>query len=143
MPLISGVLLIPMGRALKLLNVIFAMFLFASGLVAPIYARFVGGIGVDFITTGIAYSIFAMASGILMLVISKREDRAKHKEKVMAFGYGLSFVGYIGYTFVRAPIHLFVLELFFGIASAMETPAFDPIYSSNLSTGKFASEWGL
>lgn len=38
---------------------------------------------------------------------------------------------------------LFLVQMIFGIGKAIETPAFDEVYSKHLDHGKFASEWGL
>ena len=35
-----------------------------------------------------------------------------------------------------------MVQIIFGISTAIGTPAFDSLYSKNLQKGKFASQWG-
>jgi MFS family permease len=115
----------------------------AAGLFGPIYAVFVEEIGGDLLTAGSAYSAFAIAAGILIFFISRWEDHVKHQEKLVVAGYALSCLGFLGYLLIREPWHLFVVQVIFGLGEAINTPAYDGLYSKHLDRGKFASEWGL
>jgi hypothetical protein len=132
-----------MNKILKTLLFADSFSIFAVGMFGPIYAIFVENIGGDILAAGGAYAAFAMASGILLFLISKWEDHVKHKEKLVVIGYGLGSVGIIGYLFISAPTHLFIVQIILGIAGAIGSPAYDAIYSRFLDRGKFASEWGL
>ncbi|MBU2640173.1 MAG: MFS transporter, partial [Nanoarchaeota archaeon] len=59
------------------------------------------------------------------------------------FGYCLSCIGYFGYLLIREPWHLFIVQIIFGLGSAVGTPAYDGLYSKHLDKGKFASQWGM
>lgn len=131
-----------MKRALKLLLAASGLNLLAAGLFGPIYAVFVEEIGGDLLTAGTAYSLFAFSAGILIFLLSKWEDHVKHKEKLVIGGYALSSVGFLGYLFISKPIHLFMVQLVLGIGEAISAPAWDGMYSKNLSKKKFTSEWG-
>jgi MFS family permease len=115
----------------------------AGGLFGPIYAVFVEEIGGDLLTAGAAYSGFAIAAGILIFLISRWEDHVKHKEKLIIAGYVFSCIGFAGYLLIKAPVHLFIVQIIFGLGEAVGTPAFDGMYSKHLDKGKFISEWGL
>lgn len=132
-----------MQRALKILLFSSAFFMLAGGLFGPIYAIFVEEIGGDILDAGIAYSLFALAAGVLIFIISRWEDHVKHQEKFVVLGYMLSVIGFSGYLLIRNPIDLFAVQIIFGIGEAVGTPAFDGLYSKHLDRGKFASEWGL
>ncbi len=132
-----------MKKELKILNTVSAMFIFATGLLGPIYAVYVEGIGGDLITTGTAYSIYAIASGALIFFLSKWENHLKHKEKIMIFGYLLGCLGFLGYLFVGNATGLFIVQLILGLATAIRVPIFDSLYSKNLDRGKYTSEWGV
>jgi len=132
-----------MKKQLKILLLISAFFSLAGGLFGPLYAVFVEQIGGDLLTAGIAYSIFAIISGVLIFVISKFEDKVKHKEYLIIFGYTFSCLGFLGYIFVQNPLHLFLVQIFFGISEAISSPAYDGIYSKFLEKGKFVSQWGI
>ncbi|RMF54973.1 MFS transporter [Candidatus Woesearchaeota archaeon] len=132
-----------MQRELKILLFSSALFMLAGGLFGPIYAVFVEEIGGDLLTAGTAYALFALAAAILIFVISRWEDHVKHQEKLVVAGYVLSCSGFLGYLLIREPVHLFIVQIIFGIGEAVGTPAFDGLYSKHLDKGKFASEWGL
>jgi MFS family permease len=132
-----------MKRELKLLLVVSALFTLAAELFGPIYAVFVEQIGGDLLTAGGAYAAFAIATGVLIFFIGKWEDRVMHLEKLVVVSYLLNVVGFIGYLMIRNPIDLFIVQIVFGIATAVNTPAFDGLYSKLLDKGKYASEWGM
>lgn len=114
----------------------------SAGLLGPIYAVFVEEIGGNLVTAGSAAAIFSIVSGILIYILGKVEDKIKHQENILIFGRILTFVGLVGYIFVKSPIYLFGVEIILGIATALSSPAFDSLYSKNLQKGKFASQWG-
>jgi hypothetical protein len=132
-----------MKKEMKLLLVVSAFSSLAGGLLAPIYAIFVKDIGGDLLTAGGAYSVYAIATGVLIFFMSKWEDSIKHQEKLIVIGYLIQTIGFFGYVFVTKPIHLFIIQALFGVSKAVWTPAYDGIYSKNLDKGKFASEWGI
>ncbi len=132
-----------MRKKLKILLLASALLMLAGGLFGPIYAVFVEQIGGDLLTAGGAYAAFAIASGVLIFFISRWEDHVKHKEKLIIAGYALSSIGFLGYLFIKTPIHLFIVQAILGMGEAVSSPAFDGLYSKNLQKGKFASEWGL
>ena len=132
-----------MNKSLKILLFTSFFLNLAAGFLGPIYAVFVEKIGGDLLTAGLSFAIFSITSGILIYLLSKWEDHVKHQEKLIIFSRALSIIGFIGYLLINNPIHLFIVQVIFGIATSIGTPAFDSIYSKNLDKGKFASEWGL
>ncbi len=132
-----------MKKTLKLLLEASGFFIFASGMLGPIYAIFVEEIGGNILTASGAWAIFTLFSGILKFFISKWEDHVKHQEKLLIIGYGMASLGFLGYFFVQNAIHLFIVQAFLGIATAIRVPAYDGMYSRNLDKGKAISEWGI
>lgn len=132
-----------MQKELKILLLSSALFMLAGGLFGPIYAIFVEEIGGDILTAGTAYSVFAIAAGILIFFISRWEDHVKHQEKLVIAGYFLSCLGFLGYLLINQTWHLFLVQIVFGLGEAIGTPAYDGLYSKHLDKGKFVSEWGL
>jgi len=114
----------------------------SAGLLGPIYALFVEEIGGNLLIAGGAAAAFSIASGILIFIMGKVEDKIKRQENILIFGRFLTFIGIGGYLLVKSPVHLFAVEILLGIAAALETPAFDSLYSKNLQKGKYASQWG-
>jgi len=132
-----------MQRELKILLSASGLSILAAGFFGPIYAVFVEEIGGGILTAGTAYSVFAIAAGLLIFFISRWEDSVKHKEKLVVAGYAISSIGFLGYLLIRNPFDLFIVQAIFGISIAIRIPAFDGLYSKHLDKGKFASEWGL
>ncbi len=132
-----------MRKKLKILLFASALLMLAGGLFGPIYAVFVEQIGGDLLTAGGAYAAFAIASGVLIFFLSRWEDHVKHQEKLIVAGYFLSTIGFLGYLFIKTPLHLFIVQIILGFGEAVSSPAFDGLYSKNLQKGKFASEWGM
>ena len=64
-----------MRRILKILILSSFFINLAAGLFGPIYAIFVEEIGGDLLTAGTAYAIFAIASGSLIFMLGKWEDK--------------------------------------------------------------------
>ena len=114
----------------------------SAGLFGPLYAVFVERIGGDLLTAGAAYATFSIAAGVLIFILGKWEDSIKHQEKLLVIGRFLEIIGFIGYLLIQTQIHLFIVQIIFGISTAVVTPAFDSLYSKNLTKGKFASQWG-
>jgi len=131
-----------MRRELKILLFASGFYNLAAGLFGPLYAVYVQGIGGDLLTTGGAFSVYAFATGILMFILSKWENKSKHQEVFIILGYMICSLGFFGYLFITKPIHLFFVQILFGIGNAINTPAFDGIYSDNLEKGKSAAQWG-
>jgi len=114
----------------------------SAGLFGPIYAIFVEQIGGDLLTAGGAYAGFSISLGVLVYFLGKWEDKIKRQENLVILGRFLTLIGTAGYLIIKAPIHLFAVQITLGIAQALTIPAFDSLYSKNLQKGKFASQWG-
>jgi len=132
-----------MKKGLIILLACFALFTLAAEVLAPVYAVFVEKIGGDLLTAGGAYAIFMGVTGILIILISKWEDRFKHLEKLVVLGFCIKVVGFTGYVFVSKPVHLFIVQIILGFGEAVSLPAHDGLYSGLLDKGKYASEWGM
>ncbi|MBT3582277.1 MFS transporter [Candidatus Woesearchaeota archaeon] len=131
-----------MKKQLKILLAADSFFVLAAGLFGPIYAVYVQQIGGDLLTAGGAYSAFAFTSGILIYLIGKWEDHVKHLDKLLIASYALSCFGFVGYLLIQRPLHLFAVQIVFGIAGAINKPAYDALYSKYLAKTKAASQWG-
>ena len=114
---------------------------FGAGLFGPIYAIFVEQIGGDIITVGSAWAVYCISVGIAAFIFSRFEDRLP-KEKIIALGYALLSMGFIGYYFVNAPIHLFAVQMYMGLSMAFLNPAWDAYFTIKADKKKEAPEWG-
>lgn len=132
-----------MDTELKILNTASAFNVFAVSLFGPFFAVFVKGIGGSAFVAGSAYSVYAIAAGGLMLAASRFEESRERMDLLLVLGYGLATAAFIGYVFVETPLQLAAVQALLGIATAVQSPAFDELYSKNLDAGHEALQWGI
>lgn len=131
-----------MKKELKILLVAAAFSTFIHSMLGPIYAIFVEKIKGGILEASYAIAIFSISAGILIFIISKWEDKQKHKENLLPIGYLLNSIGFFSYMFVTKPVHLYIVEAIFGFGIAVLSPLYDGLYSKNMDKGKYVSEWG-
>ncbi|MEK6937338.1 MAG: MFS transporter [Nanoarchaeota archaeon] len=131
-----------MKKELKILLLAFCFSSFAFSMLSPIYAIFVEEIGGGILEASYAIAIFTFSSGVLIYLVSRLEDKVKHLEYLLSLGYLVNAIAFLSYVFVSKPVHLYFVEILFGIGIAVLSPVFDGLYSKNLDKGKYVSEWG-
>ncbi len=131
-----------MKRGIKVLLLSDTWATLGLGMIGPIYAIFVEGIGGDILDASWAYFAFLISSGIVMYLISHWEDRVKHKERLVTIGYCLAAFGALSYYFVDSQLTLVLTQIILGLSEAILVPAYDALYSKYLSQTNAASEWG-
>ena len=131
-----------MKKELKILLTAYCFSTFAFSMLSPIYAIFVEEIGGGILEASYAIAIFTFISGLLIMLFSRFGDNVRHQEKLISAGYLINAAGFFMYAFVTKPVHLYVVEILFGIGIAILSPVFDGLYSKYLDRGKYISEWG-
>ncbi|MBU1445702.1 MFS transporter [Patescibacteria group bacterium] len=132
-----------MKKGIKILLVADGWINLALGMIGPIYAIFVEEIGGDILDASWAYSTYMITAGVVMYMLSKWEDRAKHKEKFVIIGYALISLGCLMYFFVFNQLTLLITQAVLGLSIAILDPAFDAIYSHYVKVKEEASNWGI
>ncbi len=128
---------------LRILLTTDGLFLLAAAMLGPIYAVFVEKIGGDILTAGTSFAVFSLVMGVLILIMGKIEDIIlKETELWICAGYFIIAISFFSYLFVKAPWHLFIVQIFLGIGEAIETPAFSALYSKYLDHKRPAFQWG-
>jgi len=130
------------NKIIKILLMADACFIFTTGLFVPIYAVYVAGIGGDLLDAGWAWAAFSLTLGIAIYLLSRWENKHKHYEQCIIGGYALRTLAIFGYLFVQNPIHLIIVQIFFGLGEAFTVPAFDTLFSKSVDPNKEAEEWG-
>jgi MFS family permease len=131
-----------MNRYLKLLLLSSFFVNFSGGLLGPIYAIYVEKIGGDILLVGSSFAVFSIVTGLLTWFLASWEDHIKHKVNLLIYSRVLSVIGFVGYLIINEPIGLFIVQIIFGIATALGNPSFDALFSKHLDRGKETSEWG-
>lgn len=118
-----------MKREIQIILVSSIFWSLAAGMLGPIYAIFVEGIGGDILTTGSAYAAFAFTSGFLMLLTGKFADSFKKPEYLLMISNFLSFLGTTGYLWVSNTTRLFIVQIVLGASEAIGVPVIDGLFS--------------
>ena len=116
---------------------------FAAQMLGPIYAIFVQDIGGDILDVGIAWAIFTISMGILMIIFGKLEDTSFDKRNAVVFGFLLITMGTAGYLLIETPIHLFTVQAILGLGAAMAYPAWDALFMKSVSKKKESTAWAI
>lgn len=130
------------NRSIRILIVTNAFFVFIMGLFAPFYAVYVQKIGGDIAFAGLSWAIFSVVAGVLILLFSRWELKVKEQELLIALGYILRALVFCSYAFMTSLTQLVVTQIFWGVASALGTPAFDSVYAKHTEKDGSIAQWG-
>lgn len=130
-----------MDRLAKLLLFSSSCIGFAGEMFSPFYAVFAEEIGGDLLTAGVAYAFFWITGGVFLYIMSRVERKDKHLSKYIFWGYLIQSIGFLAMVFVKEPLHLFMVEMLFGIGAAITAPAHDGLFSE-LFKEDFVGGWG-
>src|SRR3989339_358191 len=131
-----------MKQGIKILLLADALIDFSLGMIGPIYAIFVEEIGGDILDASWAYFVYMITAGAVMYLLSRWEDRSKHKEKFVVIGYAITSLGCLMYIFVFNQATLMATQAVLGLSVALLDPAFDAVYSHYVKAKHEASNWG-
>jgi MFS family permease len=129
-------------KALKILLLTDACFIFAAGLLGPIYAIFVSEIGGDLLDAGWAWAAFMLTSGIVVFLLSRWENKVHHYEQLIVGGYAIRVVAIFAYIFVQSPMQLMMAQALLGLGEAFTLPAYDALFTKSIDKGREAAQWG-
>ena len=118
------------------------VYVFAAGLLGPIYAIFVQNIGGDILDAATAYAIFTGTIGLAAIVTGRIQQGVRNKRALLISGYGLLACGFAGYLFVTNPFQLFVVQAVLGLGWAWATPAWDSLFARSMDHKREIAGWG-
>ena len=131
-----------LNRSLRVLIMVNSILVFTMGLFVPFYAVFVQRIGGDVAFAGLSWAIFSIISGVLIFLFSSWQLKVKEPELLIALGYILRGGVFISYAFMTNMLQLIATQIFWGIAVALGTPAFDSVYANHTNKESSIVEWG-
>lgn len=117
------------SRIIRTLLLSEGLFLFAGGLLGPIWAVYVENIGGDILEASGAFAAFMLTAAAVTYFLGKIEDRQRYKAKFVVLGYLMGTLGFAGYLFVKDTLSLLGVQAILGITVAVKDPAYDGIYS--------------
>ncbi len=92
---------------------------FALSLIGPFYVVFAQQIGGTIQNLGIAFGFLVFAQAITSYFIGKHSDKIGRRPFLIFTGYVNSLIFFL-YTFVTTTFQLYIIQIFLGIAMAME-----------------------
>ena len=131
-----------LNRSLRVLITVNAILVFIMGLFAPFYAVFVQRIGGNVAFAGLSWAVFSIVSGTFIFLFSNWQLKVKEPELLIALGYILRGGVFISYAFMASISQLMITQVFWGVAVALGTPAFDSVYANHTNKESSIVEWG-
>lgn len=117
------------SRVIRTLLLSEGLYLFAGGLLGPIWAIYVENIGGDLLEASLAFGTFMLTAALVTHILGKIEDSNRYKAKFVVFGYLMGALGFTGYLFVDSPLSLLGVQAILGMTVAVKDPAYDGLYS--------------
>lgn len=119
------------------------IWIFADGLLGPLFAVFAQKVGGDVLEITWAWAIYLIATGIASMVVGKISDVYIKKETLLTAGYALTALFTFGYLFVSTPVHLFVVQAGLGLALALCNAPWFALYDEYSDDDQNGYIWGL
>ena len=145
-------MLISINRIIRTLIISDLVLNLAWGLLAPIFAIFI----LEGITlsdpiraaevAGMASLIYWVVKSFAQIPISRFLDGRKGEYDDFWFMFiGTFMAGLVpfGYMISSAPAHIYLVQIFHGLANALLVPAWYAIFTRHIDKGKEAFEWGM
>ena len=129
-----------MEKVAKILLLAESVWAFGSGLFLPIFAIFSERVGGDILDAGIAAALFLLATSTMQLPLGAWLDKLKEKWFVV-FAYFLTAFVFLGYAFVANKWELFILQIIFGVATAVGDTAWDSMYDRHTEESRSGRLW--
>jgi len=134
------------NKIIKIL--IFSDFIIMSGLglVSPIFAIFITDHIIDgsLVVVGIASAIYLISKSLFQLVVAQRLDKIRGEKddfSCMVLGSFLfSLVPFL-YLICYLPIHLYLVQLIYGIGAALSYPGWCAIFTRHVDGQRTAFSW--
>lgn len=120
------------NKSLKVLFTLNSIFVFGGSLFGPLFAIYVQGFDNKVVTVSLSWATFMIASTFFMYFVSKYGDKVKEKEYLLAGGFIVRSIAWLGYLFVSNMTGLIVIQLLLGLGEALGTPAWNAIFARHL-----------
>lgn len=134
------------NKSLKTLFTLNSIFVFGGSLFGPLYAIYVQGLDNKIITVSFSWAVYMISSTLFMYFVSKYGDKVKEKEYLLAGGFLVRGIAWLGYLFVTNMTGLVVILIILGLGEALGTPSYDAIFAKHLDGNKAImdySDWHI
>ncbi len=136
------------NKAIKTLLTFVFLFNVAAGLYMPIIAIYITQhvVGATLAVVGVSIAIYSITKAFFQIPIARRLDSIKKENDdfyVLLFGILMAIFYSFGFILVRDVWHLYMLEIFTGIADACIMAAYYAIFSHHIDKNSQGYEWSL
>jgi len=137
-----------MNKVIKILIFSDFFIFFGFGLFAPIFAIFITKqiLNADIVTVGIATMIYWIVTSFLRIPVSKFLDKTDGEFddfiSLILGSFILIFIPIL-YIFAKTPIHIFLIETFYGLGTALAIPPWYAIFTRHINKTKEAFNWSI
>ena len=131
---------------LKTLFVYNGVFVFASGLIGPLYAVYVQRFDSNVSSISLSWAAFLLSTTFFLSILSRYGDRIKNKKILLQFGFLIRAIAWISYIFVGDIGALILVQMLLGLGEALGTPSFEALFAEHLDKNRHIkeySEWKL
>lgn len=128
------------NKALRVLFVSNAVFVFAGTLLGPLYAVYVQSIGGGVLAISSSWAVFLVSSTIFTLLVGKLASGIKEMKTLFAIGFLIRAMAWFAYIFVGSITGLMVIQMLLGLGEALGTPSFGVLVNRHLDKKLALSE---
>ncbi|RLC36600.1 hypothetical protein DRH27_04980 [Candidatus Falkowbacteria bacterium] len=136
------------NKVIRILTISDVIIISGFGLVSPIFAIFIADTikGGTLEVVGIASSVYLIAKSLIQIPAANFIDRMKgEKDDFWALFIGSVIYSLIPllYLAVNTPIELYIVQFFYGIATAITLPSWYAIFTRHIDKKHEGLEWGV
>lgn len=135
-----------LNKALKVLFLYNGVFVFAHGLIGPLYALFVESIGQKLFAVSVSWAVYLLATTACTFFVAKYGDKVKNKGYLLVASFLLRAVAWTGFLFADSLTALILIQILAGICEGLGVPAFNTIFAEHLDRGghiREYSDWAI
>lgn len=130
-------------RKSKILRYSNNLWLLGEGMLGPLFAVFAERIGGSILDISLAWAVYLITTGLLVIFIGKLSDKEGRKEKFVIIGFAINALFTFAYLLVTEPFHLFIVQAGLGIGAALATPTWNSLYARYEDKKHGGYTWGL
>lgn len=133
-----------MNKTIKLLIISDIFVITGFGLIGPILAIYIKDLpGSSLFAVGFSSTLFLIVKSLIQLPLSKYVDKHDHKKRLLISGTLMMALIPFMYIFATHINHVYFIQIWQGIGSALAFPTFLSLFSTNLDKKKEGFEWSL
>lgn len=127
----------------RILILSYSASVFAEGVLLPIYAVFVQGIGGDILDASGAMATFLISQGLFTIIAHRLPWINRNRIPVMIGGWIIWVGGIAMYLIASTVPVLFITQIFIALGNALADPIFDTELANHTDRTSQEFEWGF